>query len=214
MSESEEGESDAGESEPGESNNASGSEAAASQAGEGEESEGEEESEESDPEPPMVLGFHHAEWEGPAQAIVHFLIWTRVDRGTAEWHQGRVTRKLTSRRGGFTHDAVLDGGPLNQARGVILSEEVYDSECWVLLEADADSSENEEGPAGSAPAESDNTHNNNNNDDNNSSDASSDASGRGDTLPHGLAARAPAPATAPLGTSRCDRSSRSKHARI
>ena len=213
VSESEEGESDAGESEPGESN-ASGSEAAASQAGEGEESEGEEESEESDPEPPMVLGFQHAEWEGPAQAIVHFLIWTRVDRGPAEWHQGRVTRKLTSRRGGFTHDAVLDGGPLNQARGVILSEEVYDSGCWVLLEADADSSENEEGPAGSAPAESDNTHNNNNNNDNSSSDASSDASGRSDTPPHGLAARAPAPATAPLGTSRCDRSSRSKHARI
>ena len=90
-----------------------------------------------------MLGFTRVEWEGPEHNILHFLIWTSLDRRGAVWHQGRVVKKLSKSRGGYTHDAVLDGVPLSQKRGVVLSQEGYDAGCWVLLELADDSSEDE-----------------------------------------------------------------------
>ena len=112
--------------------------------GESKESDTEEESEE---EAPRVCGFSQVEWQGPDDTIRDFIIWTSVDRREPVWHQGRVVKKLSRSRYGYTHEVVLDGNPLSQKRGVVLNQQGYDSGCWVQLEMNDDSSDGECSPS-------------------------------------------------------------------
>lgn len=82
-----------------------------------------------DPPPPIPSAFAQTPWEA-GDAVLHFMIWTKLDNAGARWHQARVTKvHPPGRRGGYTHDARFSDG----VRGVRLTEDAYSDGCWVAM---------------------------------------------------------------------------------
>lgn len=86
-----------------------------------------------DPPAPIPAGFKQVDWDCGTQSVVDFMIWTKLDRGPAKWHQAKVHRALPPNfRGGFTHEATF--AKLKGVRGVQLTIEAYGDGCWVPIQ--------------------------------------------------------------------------------
>lgn len=83
-----------------------------------------------DPPPQIPDGFELVEWS-EGQAIKHFLLWTSLDRGEVQWHQGKVVKALAHHRAGYTHDANFVDKP--GVRGIRLTHDTYEEGCWVAM---------------------------------------------------------------------------------
>lgn len=89
-----------------------------------------------DPPPMLPDGYAKVDWHTSMQ-VKHFMLFTRLDRGDAQWYHGVVERKLTGHRT-YTHDATFIGQ--SGSRGVKLNQVVYASGCWFPIEPNATSS--------------------------------------------------------------------------
>lgn len=82
-----------------------------------------------DERPQIPQGFQRIEWS-QGDDLLHFMVWTAVDRQLPSWHRGKVLKVLRNHTR-YTHDVTLDES--RQRRGIALDATGYNNGCWIAL---------------------------------------------------------------------------------